>query len=343
MHRCVTPYFTFSQYIEYDDDMAAAAAVFVTNQPTCGGAIRWLDCWLRNDIDAVKALIDADGLDPITMKLSNGTHVIFEDILHNERANMVSFLLSAGIPVTIQTDNRAALYLEAFRVGALECAAIVLDAIPDALIPEVLSAALNRQDNRFVEMVLQTKPSVAIANREQLTADLMKNMHRLYKWRNGLFEDEGFNIFQSRNRIAILLGADTDPDGFAFCFLCGQKNDTQMYFLLADIFLKHIPSLEKGLHVAVMSSSWPVVRDFVTRGADVNASSPETGTSCLMWAIEQRAPETIISQMLQAGGDVCIANLAGKTAVDYAAEEGVSDKVRELIGEYAGGSAVKSA
>ena len=84
------------------------------------------------------------------------------------------------------------------------------------------------------------------------------------------------------------------------------------------------------LMIASRTGNVAVVEAFLARGADVSATTEQTHSTALMWAVEVPHP-TIVRVLLDAGADPRTSTVKGFTPLMYAAENGDIEMAKTLI------------
>ena len=82
--------------------------------------------------------------------------------------------------------------------------------------------------------------------------------------------------------------------------------------------------------IAARTGSRDVVRALLAGGADVNATTTETGVTALMWAVEAPHPD-IVHVLLETGADVELSSSKGFTALLFAVQKGNVEVARMLL------------
>jgi ankyrin repeat protein len=298
-----------------------------------------LDGGARITESAFLAAVSGRSLDIAKLLLKSGARVtqrVIESAAEKDGSEMVLFLLDSAEDSIKERSSSAALITAIYHgrtdlINALDAFSVQLNSTPR--LNAAIEAATNRGDIRLLRLLLGDNSKYRASVTESLGSSLYTA------------------IANDRNDITEMLlaaGADVNP--------CSYREERSP--LLAAIHRKdaHLARKLLAAGVAVNSTNWihmgivhrqctttvlpaavawgyyPLIRDIISVGAEVNGLGCEEGKTALTVAVERRDAVTI-QLLIDAGADVnaSAATLFGRTALEAAVQNNDIDMVHYLL------------
>jgi len=294
-----------------------------------------LDGGARITESAFLAAVRGRSLDIAKLLLKSGARVtqgVIESAAENNESEMVLFLLDSAEDSIKETNSSAALIAAIHHgktdlIDALDASGVRLNSTPK--LNAAIEATTDRGDIRLLRLLLGDNSRY----RASVTESLGSSLHAA--------------IANGRNDITeMLLAAGADVN------TCNHLNESP---LLAAIRRKDahlarkllaagaaVNSIETNLYLqytatvlpaAVAWGYYPLIRDIINAGAEVNAPEGEGGKTALTVAVE-RGDAVTIQLLIDAGADVnaSAATFFGRTALEAAVRNKDIDMAHYLLG-----------